>query len=321
VDGRREGEYAIGVLVRVGVDTVEVPAGKVQLTLDMRPPLRDPRVLRYRTATNVEGSAPRLVVTRVVATNPTDRWIDFASGACFMHVRVFRDESRTGSPAWRSDSRPLPCVAVLYTYSVAPGATLGPDGFTASTPLADILGDSLPDGRYWFSTRLDFARGGPGDGPGDLTIEIPAGSAQLERAPDPLPSERVVDGVRYRVDHLGATGAGETLLRLSATNVGTQPVLLVEAGAGCNAQVFGYLDATAEGWYRTPPDWISAPCDLRFDPTWLDPGETRAFPVSVAPDSRVPPAPLTLTLQLWILQDPGTAFRLLLAAGTTVPGG
>jgi hypothetical protein len=321
VGGLREGEYAVGVLVRVGADTVEVPAGRVQLSLDVRPPLRDPRLLRYRTATTVEGTAPRMVVTRVVATNPTDRWIDFASGACFMHIRAFRDESRTGSPAWRSDSHPLPCAAVLYMYSVAPGATLGPDGFTRSTALADILGDSLPDGRYWFSTRLDFVRDAPEGGLIDQGIEIPAGSAELVRAPDPLPSERAIDGVRYRVDQLGVTGIGETLLRLSATNIGMEPVLVVEAGAGCNVQISGYRDAITEGWYRTPPDWTSTPCDLRFDPTWLDPGETRTFPVSVAPDPSAPAGPLTLTLQLSILQDPGTDFRLLLAAGTAAPGG
>jgi hypothetical protein len=319
--GLREGEYAVGVLVRAGADTVEVSAGRVQLSLDLRPPLRDPRLLRYRTSTTVEGSAPRMVVTRVVATNPTDRWVEFSSGACFMHVRAFRDASRTGPPAWRTDSRPLVCSAILYGYSVAPGATLGPDGFTYPTALADILGDSLPDGRYWFSTRLDFVRDAPEGGLVDLGIEIPAGSAELVRSPDPLPSERLAGGVRYRVDNLGATGAGETLLRLVATNVGTQPVLLVGALAGCTVQISGYVDATREGWYRAPPDWTATTCGLRFDPTWLDPGETRTFQVSVAPDPRAPAGPLTLTLRLFVEQDPGTHYQLLLAAGTAAPGG
>jgi hypothetical protein len=320
-DGRQEGEYAVGVLVRAGPDTVEVDAGKVHLSLDVRPPLHDPRLLRYRTATAVEEAAPRMVVTRVVAANPTDRWIDLSSGACFMHVRAFLDESRTGTPAWRSDSDPLPCIAILLGYTIAPGATLGPDGFTRSTPLVDILGDSLPDGRYWFSTRLDFVRDAPGGGLSDLGIEIPAGSTELVRAPDPLPSERVVGGVRYRVDRLGGTGTEEAQLQLSTTNLGTQSVLLVEPGAGCSAQIFGYLDAISEGWYRTQPDWTSSHCALRYDPTWLDPGETRTFPLSVPPDPGAPAGPLALTLRLSVLQDPGTDSRLLLAAGTAAPGG
>jgi hypothetical protein len=320
-DSLREGAYAAGLLVRVNGDTLEIPAGTVRLSLDHRPPLEDPRLLRYQTATTVEGAAPRTVVTRIVATNPTDRWIDLNSGACFLHVSAFRDAARTGRPVWRSDAKPVACISILLGYRVEPGGTLGPNGFTRSFAVTDILGDSLPAGRYWFKARLEFVYDAPQGGLYDLGIEIPAGSAELALAPDPLPSERVVGGIRYRLNPAGAAASGETRLSLSMTNTGTQSVLLVEAGAGCNAQLSGYVDATRDGWYRSWPDWTAVGCALRLPPTWVDPGETRTFTIIVAPDIRAPRGRLTLTLGLSILQDPGTDSRILLAAGEASPGG
>jgi hypothetical protein len=222
----------------------------------------------------------------------------------------------------------MACAAALFGHDLKPGETLSADAFTRTFHVAEILGDSLPAGRYWFSAQLDFL-GEPADrrqsGHIDIGIEIPAGSAELAITPDPLPSERLVGSIRYRLDPAEVGAAGVTRLTLSATNIGTQPVLLVGQGAGCNIYLYGYADATRPGWYLSyPPDWFDN-CPLNMQPTWVEAGETRTFPMVVGPAANAPPGRLTLVLEAFILQDPGpdtlSRWRVLLAAGEGSPGG
>ena len=120
-DSLPQGRYRFGAVVRVGNDTVAVPAGTVVLSRDVRPPLRDPRVLHYAVATRVESVAPRELVTRVVATNPTDRHVYLQYGACTLRLRAYRTPERTGWPVWRLRSEHDVCSAYLATKLLAPG--------------------------------------------------------------------------------------------------------------------------------------------------------------------------------------------------------
>src|SRR5690606_30924946 len=132
-DSLPEGRYAFGVLVRVGEDTVVVPAGTLPLSRDVRPPLRDPALLDYAAAMRVEGVAPRELVARVVATNPTDRHVYLEFGACSLRLRAYRTPERTGRPVWLSELRQPPggdrhhvCFDYLATTWVAPGGAISP---------------------------------------------------------------------------------------------------------------------------------------------------------------------------------------------------
>ena len=86
---------------------------------------------------------------------------------CVAHLQVHRDSARTGEPAW-SQERFMGCIAVIFDDTIAAGDTA--QYYAPRTDAAEILGDSLPDGRYWLSITLN---------PRGERLVVPAGSADL----------------------------------------------------------------------------------------------------------------------------------------------
>ena len=329
-DSLPEGRYAFEALVRIGGDTVAVPAGTLPLSADTRPPLQAPDLLHYAAETRVEGTGPRELVARVVATNPTDRNIYLEYGACSLRLRAYRTPERTGRPLWHSEYRQPPgsefgyaCPGYLATQLVAPGEVISPAEFNARIPLYEVLGDSLLDGRYYFTAVLEF-QSGAGTTLANDTVRIPAGSADLTSSGDPLPQEREVGGIRYHAETAPDPAApGMLRLTLSATNVEADRVLLLGSqGVTCPSQLLGYRSAERrDRWYLERfADWTAPSCPLQIAPTWLTPGETQTFAASVP--SRAGQAGAGryyLALVLWLEQEPQEGpGRVVLSAGDAI---
>ena len=86
---------------------------------------------------------------------------------CVAHLQVHDDSTRAGEPVW-SQERFIGCIAVIFDDTIAAGDTAQ---YTAPhTDAAEILGDSLPDGRYWLSVNLN---------PAGERLVLPAGVADL----------------------------------------------------------------------------------------------------------------------------------------------
>jgi len=104
-------------------------------------------------ATTTRTSAGRVqtdvtVSTRILGGVPIE-W-----GGCTVFLRVYPTPERT-APVWDSSRLPLACPAFLARGRVTPGA---PARFSTDAVPAEILGDSLPAGHYYFSALLALNR-------------------------------------------------------------------------------------------------------------------------------------------------------------------
>ena len=106
----------------------------------------------------------------LVLTNVNNRPVRVEYGACSFVLRVYATPSREGRPAWDSALRPTGCPDILLGATVpARGAAEVPAGSVGP----EILGDSLPPGRYYLTLVLR-PRGG-------VHLRLPAGEALLSR--------------------------------------------------------------------------------------------------------------------------------------------
>jgi hypothetical protein len=88
----------------------------------------------------------------VTARNDSDEPVELVlSGSCPVVLRAYRDAARSGTPAWDADrlDRCAPEIALLRR--ILPGDSIQ-ESFDAHEE--EILGDSLPPGRYFFSAAL-----------------------------------------------------------------------------------------------------------------------------------------------------------------------
>lgn len=104
--------------------------------------------------------------------NPGQIPVRVEHGACSFGVRAYASRERAGRPVW--DNR-LPanvaCVDIGLSFAVAPGAAH--DVTVGRHIPADVLGDSLPAGQYYFTVALRDPRAG--------LVVVPAGEANLAR--------------------------------------------------------------------------------------------------------------------------------------------
>ena len=114
---------------------------------------------------------PAVLWTVVTVRNDSDEAADLVvSGSCPVVLRVFRDPARSGAPAWDADrlDRCAPEIALLRR--IQPGDSIQ-EFFDAHEE--EILGDSLPAGRYYLSAALRD---------GGIIREIPTGEATFSGA-------------------------------------------------------------------------------------------------------------------------------------------
>lgn len=126
----------------------------------------------YSAETERRPEGPPAVRTTARASNATAARVDvtFPDG-CVVLIRAYRAPERGAPPAW-DQARAVACPEVLMEVPLAPGQTRE---FHSTATAREILGDSLPDGRYYFTALIR---------PGGQPIEVSAGSAELRRAPE-----------------------------------------------------------------------------------------------------------------------------------------
>jgi hypothetical protein len=125
--------------------------------------------VEYRASTAVMESFPVQVRTEVTLRNQRgeDITVTFSDG-CVVQVEVYRDSARRDL-VWDSASR-FGCSMALVPVSIGAGKST-----TVSAPsisAADILGSSLPNGRYYFTAVIR---------PDGTTLNLDAGSVELGR--------------------------------------------------------------------------------------------------------------------------------------------
>lgn len=128
------------------------------------------RTVSFSATTSVAG-IPAEVVTTVTATNTvTDSTtLEIRGGGCRVRLRAFRYPDRSGRPEWDHDRWSPNCTHPAFRIELGIGENVQ---FTKSIPVASILGDSLPEGRYYFTARLTKS---------NQAFEMTSGSAVLRR--------------------------------------------------------------------------------------------------------------------------------------------
>jgi hypothetical protein len=195
-----------------------------------RQPTRDRSTLRFKSGVALAGQAPRELRAWTTVRNVGRIPVTFAHGSCMLNIRLWHDSARTGAPAWRSERRgPLvrtgdrpiayACTSELNIAMLWPRDS---QTFRLNVPVAEILADTLPNGRYWASLQLRFLNDSLRPPDWETLYLFPVGSVVLARAPDPWPSVRVYAGVRYEA---AASVARDSLhVFTMITNVGKRSI-------------------------------------------------------------------------------------------------
>lgn len=94
-------------------------------------------------------------------SNQTTDSIRIEYGDCGLEVIAYGEGEEA---IWSSAQRGPPdasfiylCTLQLEARDLAPGASMTPDEFSLSFPVAELLGDSLPEGPYRFEAWFDLA--------------------------------------------------------------------------------------------------------------------------------------------------------------------
>lgn len=138
-----------------------------------------PSVLRldeiaFRGSVDVRESFPVQLGFRLTARNLSDHDVVLVTDGCSLRVRAYRDPDRTSGPAWRGPKDP--CAASEGPVDVpvlARDSVVWHRDFSA----ADVLGDSLPDGRYYFTAGLGSVSVATSENARE--VEVQAGEAVL----------------------------------------------------------------------------------------------------------------------------------------------
>lgn len=130
--------------------------------------------LTFRGGVDVRESFPVQLGFRLTAHNVSDHEVVLVWDGCSLRVRAYREPERAGRPAWKGPTEP--CAASLGPVDVpvpAGDSVVWNREFSA----ADVLGDSLPDGRYYFTAGLGSASIATSENVRE--IEVRAGEAVL----------------------------------------------------------------------------------------------------------------------------------------------
>lgn len=123
--------------------------------------------VEYSAETAIMESFPVQLATTVTLRNTSNADLELLFGdSCVVRLRAYGNAERSGEPAW-DQSRSMGCVAMIFEDTIPAGDTVQ---YRARSDGYEILGDSLPDGRYWLSAVLD---------PAGERVEVPAGVVDL----------------------------------------------------------------------------------------------------------------------------------------------
>jgi hypothetical protein len=259
------------------------------LTADPSPPTRDLSVVRFSASTAVTGLGPRMLRTRVVATNISRQLIELDYGSCALTVSLFSGSTPSVVPTWRSDRRGprrrpsdrppgypgYACTAELRMRILAPADS---NVFTLNVPLAEILADSLPFGRYRVVANLEL-----------LDRELPVTKWRLDKSfslgevailsmADSFPRSRTLEGLRYtaaaRIVRGNTRGSDTVRTMVLVTNTTRRP-LVAQVPTECPATAYAYRTTAERDSLRLArPVWeASLRCYLKLRRVELFPGK------------------------------------------------
>ncbi len=164
-DSLPPGHYFFTISFQRSAGAIELPAGDASLDFGVEG-------LSYHAETQLTDTAPRQLRTEVTVTNTSNRRVRIEYGHCALSIRAYRTPERSGKPAWDERRLGRPCPLYLAGNTLRPGESISPSQFRSSIPVPEILGDSLPEGRYYFSANLELN--------GQMAA-IPAGEGELRR--------------------------------------------------------------------------------------------------------------------------------------------
>jgi len=113
-------------------------------------PVSDYLQLAATTTMTAAGRAQ----TDVTVSTGVPAGVPIEWGGCTVLMRVYRTPERI-TPVWDASTLMLACPAFLARGRVTPGT---PARFSTDAKPAEILGDSLPPGHYYFSALLGLNR-------------------------------------------------------------------------------------------------------------------------------------------------------------------
>jgi hypothetical protein len=196
-------------------------------------------------------------------------------GACAVSLVAYATADRRGAPAWRSTaSEPWEgtylraCIAILYGRKLAPGAELALGAY--SSRLIEILGDSLPNGRYYFTATLGVSSAPNG-------ISLPAGDFDLTLTRPPLPDSLTHDFITYKATSTVGLGAVQGKVTATLTHAGG---MLVDYPRECVVELVAYRarDSRDSAPRSGAPDWRSSrSCAPGWQQTGLNRGQSISF--------------------------------------------
>lgn len=146
------GEYYFALRVVTSADTITFPVIPVDLSFGADQ-------ISYRAEPRLQGSDPAELVVETTITNTGTEHLRIEYGDCAMRLRAYHTPEPIGTPAWDSERSPdsaasggvgRVCFSYLKIGQLEPGESHLPSEFRMVTPVSRILGDSQPDGPYYF---------------------------------------------------------------------------------------------------------------------------------------------------------------------------
>lgn len=169
-----DGRYYWLAQVQVNNRSVEVPAGQVSLKMN-EPPLPRKRMadgLVYQVETRTLTSPLGIVATLTIANNSDNRVSTYIARYCPFSLYVYKEKARrdaayvAGEPDGTQQGS---CRLEMDAFGVAAG---GSRQLTITVPAAEVLGDSLGEGRYYLAAAVWLR---------ERVLLLAAGDVELQR--------------------------------------------------------------------------------------------------------------------------------------------
>lgn len=224
------------------------------------------------------------VVARGRITNAGTQTIRLEFGACSLQLLAYRNPNRSGTPVWNSDQRKFwnqglgwACLLYRAVRDLARGATLEPAEFSLAVPLIEVLGDSLPDGRYWFSAQIRTNL--------SAAARVDAGAADLVLARPPLSTRRISESLTFLSDAVTVSGSPQQVTARGRIRLDYAGSALITYPGACALRLHAYADrARRDAAPRSgPADWIQEPnCYAAMESIGMSRGQEKLFQTAVA---------------------------------------
>jgi hypothetical protein len=216
-----------------------------------------------------------VITSTATVRNDRAESVTVTYGACNVSLVAYTNPDRTGNPVWRSAAS-LPwegtygrgCILPLYERRLAPGEQFSLGSY--SSRVIEVIGDSLPNGRYYLSATLSISSAPNG-------VTVPAGDFELALDRPPLREAVTHDFITYKASSVVAGGVVQGKVVATLTNAGG---MLAEFPRECVMEIVAYR--SRERRDAAPrsgaPDWRSSrKCASGWQQVNLSNGQSTVF--------------------------------------------